>query len=147
MGRRNYFLARNLSSLLPGQQHTTHFHFPCLLNMPTVRASITIEFHEEPPYLTAKLSDSPLVNFTSDKAGSPPHSGPKQKSVAGGSLQDLFVDGGTLKGGCSTAPGDEVRVHSSNLAATKVNDDVQDEDDPDALACPVVESPHSSLGN
>lgn len=146
MGRRFDLLARNLSSLLPGQKHTAHFRFPCLLNIPTVRASMTIEFHEEPPDSTAKFADSPPEHLTLDKACSPPHSGPKQKSVDGDSLQDLFVDSNAeaLKGGGSTALGDVGRMYTSNQAASNVNAAMQDED---ALACPVVESPHSSFGN
>ena len=146
MGHRFDLLARNLSSLLLVQKHIAHFRFSCLLNMPTIRASITIEFHEEPPDSTAKLADSPPDHLTSDKAGSPPHSGPKQMSVDGDSLQDLFMDSNAkaLKGGGSTALGDVGRMYTSNQAASNVNAAMQDED---ALACPVVESPHSSFGN
>ena len=114
--------------------------------MPTVMATITIDFKEEPPDSIAKLSDSPPVHLASERPCSPPKAGQKCKMDEGGSSQDPFMDSvaGILKGGCSTAL---AVVNLANTSKQVAPDDIvagQDEDDPDAHACPVVDSPPSS---
>ena len=117
--------------------------------MPTVTTTITINFKEESPDSIAKLSDTPPVHFSSNRPCSPPNSGQKWKLAEGGSSQDPFVDivAGVFKGGGSSVSVVEERAESSKQVAPDDNAVVQDEDDHDAHACPVVESPPSSQGN
>lgn len=117
--------------------------------MPTVTTTITINFKEELPDSTAKLSDSPPVHLSPVQPCSPPNSSQKRMLAQGGSLQDPFVStvAGVFKGGDSFVPVKEDKTDSSKQAIMDDNVAAQDEDDHDADAFPMVDSPPSSQGN